>query len=380
MSLYFNNAFSKRPLDEVVHTMSPFMAHQFENPLTESEGSERVRDALQIARAQVAGLINAMPEEIYFVSSGTEANNWALKGLAHAWSGKKDHIIISAVEHFSIYQTAQFLNRHGIKTSIVPVDRDGRVDPESIAKEIQAQTFLVSMQCASDEIGVIQEHQEVAKLKSQFPDVIFHTDAIQFLCYEELDVKRQAFDLVSISSNALYGPPGVAALFIKEGTRIVPLIHGGMQEDGLRAGLQPIANIVGFGKAAAIAKYSHASWKVQLSGIQKSMFQKIKELEIPITGSVKYRTVDNIHFLADVDGEALLSLLLEDGISASTGSTCYQFAQKESHVLKALGITNDQARGAILFTTGIDVTESDVNLAIASLERNLKHLRSLKPM
>jgi cysteine desulfurase len=380
MSLYFNNAFSKRPLDEVVQSMQPFLAEQFENPLTESEGSERVRDALQTSRTHVAGLINANPEEIYFVSSGTEANNWALKGLSYAWSGKKDHIVISAVEHFSIYQTAQFLNRHGIRTSIVPVDRDGRIDPQRVAKEIDTKAIAVSIQCASDEIGSIQDHKEIAKLKSQFPDVIFHTDAVQFVCYEELDVQQEPFDLVSISSNAVYGPPGAAALYVRQGTRIVPLIHGGMQEDGLRAGLQPVATLVGFGKAAEITKNSRRSWKNHLSSIQESMFHKIQKLGIPITGSVQNRIVDNVHVIADVDGEALLSLLLADGISASTGSTCYQYAQKESHVLKALGINNDQARGAILFSTGIDVTESDANLAMDSLERNLKHLRRLKPI
>ena len=379
MPLYFNNAFSKRPIQDVISAMEPFLSQQFENPLTESEGSERVRNSIETARNNVAALVNVNPNEIYFVSSGTEANNWALKGLAYAWEGKKDHIVISAVEHFSVYQTAQFLNRHGTKVSIVPVDRKGKVDVNAVAKAIQPSTFAVSIQCASDEVGVIQNHEAISKLKLDFPDVVFHTDAIQFVVYEELNLKHEAFDLVSISSNAIYGPPGAAALFIREGTRIVPLIHGGMQEDGLRAGLQSVANIVGFGKAAEITRHSRKKWKLQLSELQKNLLKKFEELDIPITGSKTDRIVDNIHGVVDVDGEALLSLLLEDGISASTGSTCYQYAQKESHVLKAMGISNEKAHGAILFTTGIDVARADLNETVESFAKNLKHLRSLKP-
>ena len=379
MSLYFNNAFSKRPLPEVIQAMHPFIFEQFENPLTESEGGEMARNAIEASRLQVANLLSVSPAEIYFVSSGSEANNWALKGLAYAWSGKKDHIVISAVEHFSIYQTAQFLNRHGTKVSIVPVDQEGRVDPDKVAQAILPSTFAVSIQCASDEVGVIQDHAAISKLKSDFPDVIFHTDAIQFVCYEELNLRNEPFDLVSISSNAIYGPPGAAALYIREGTRIVPLIHGGMQEEGLRAGLQSVASIAGFGKAAEINKKLKEEWKGYLSGLQKEMFEILEESGISVTGSRVHRIVDNIHCRVDVDGEALLSLLLEDGVSASTGSTCYQYAQKESHVLKAMGINSDMARGAILFTTAIDVKRTDLDSAKESLGKNLRHLRDLKP-
>jgi cysteine desulfurase len=379
MSLYFNNAFSKRPLPEVLQAMHPFIFEQFENPLTESEGGDAVRQAIEDSRQNIANLVSANPNEIYFVSSGTEANNWALKGLAYAWAGKKDHLVISAVEHFSIYQTSQFLNRHGTKISIIPVNGQGRVDPEMVAKAIQPSTFAVSIQCASDEIGVIQDHYAISKLKADFPDVVFHTDAIQLVCYEELNLLKEAFDLVSISSNAIYGPTGAAALYIREGTRIVPLIHGGMQEDGLRAGLQSVASITGFGKAAEINKNLKSHWKHRLSEMQTLMFEKLESEYISVTGSRNDRTVDNIHVIADVDGEALLSLLLEDGISASTGSTCYQYAQKESHVLKAIGINSDRARGAILFTTGIDIHPKHMNTAAESLAKNLKHLRGLKP-
>jgi cysteine desulfurase len=379
MSLYFNNAFSKRPLPEVLQAMHPFIFEQFENPLTESEGGDAVRQAIEDSRQNIANLVSANPNEIYFVSSGTEANNWALKGLAYAWAGKKDHLVISAVEHFSIYQTSQFLNRHGTKISIIPVNGQGRVDPEMVAKAIQPSTFAVSIQCASDEIGVIQDHYAISKLKADFPDVVFHTDAIQLVCYEELNLQKEAFDLVSISSNAIYGPTGAAALYIREGTRIVPLIHGGMQEDGLRAGLQSVASITGFGKAAEINKNLKSHWKHRLSEMQTLMFEKLESEYISVTGSRNDRTVDNIHVIADVDGEALLSLLLEDGISASTGSTCYQYAQKESHVLKAIGINSDRARGAILFTTGIDIHPKHMNTAAESLAKNLKHLRGLKP-
>lgn len=379
MSLYFNNAFSKRPHERVIHSMLPFISQEYENPLTESEGAERARAALELARKQIAALVNAGSSDVYFVSSGTEANNWALKGLAQAWDGKKDHIVISAIEHFSIYQTAQFLGRHGCKVTIVPVNGEGILNPDDVANAISPSTFAVSVQSASDEVGVIQNIQALSKLKKRFPEVVFHTDAIQFLCYEDLDLQLMPFDLVSLSSNAIYGPAGVAALFVREGTRIIPLIHGGMQEGGMRAGLQSIANIVGFGKAAEINKDLKSKWKHQLSEIQNKLFHCFDQLEVPVTGSRKNRLCDNVHILVDVDGEALLSLLLAEGIRASTGSTCYEYAQKESHVLKALEIDAEAARGAILFTPGVDVSAEDIDQLCAIVSSNVKHLRKLKP-
>jgi cysteine desulfurase len=379
MSLYFNNAFSKRPHERVIHSMLPFISQEYENPLTESEGAERARSALELARKQIAALVNAGSSDIYFVSSGTEANNWALKGLAQAWDGKKDHIVISAIEHFSIYQTAQFLGRHGCKVTIVPVNGEGILNPDDVANAISPSTFAVSVQSANDEVGVIQNIQALSKLKKRFPEVVFHTDAIQFLCYEDLDLQLMPFDLVSLSSNAIYGPAGVAALFVREGTRIIPLIHGGMQEGGMRAGLQSIANIVGFGNAAEINKDLKSKWKHQLSGIQNKLFHCFDQLEVPVTGSRKNRLCDNVHILVDVDGEALLSLLLAEGIRASTGSTCYEYAQKESHVLKAMGIDAEAVRGAILFTPGVDVSAEDIDQLCAIVSSNVKHLRKLKP-
>jgi cysteine desulfurase len=379
MSLYFNNAFSKQPQQDVIHSMLPFITNEYENPLTESEGAERARAALDLARNQIADLIHAKSSEIFFVSSGTEANNWALKGLAQAWAGKKDHIVISAIEHFSVFQTAQFLKRHGCKVTVVPVSGEGLINTDDIAKAILPSTFLVSVQSASDEVGVIQKIEAISNLKNRFPNVNFHSDAIQFICYEDLNLELMPFDLVSISSNAIYGPTGVAALFVREGTRIVPLIHGGMQEGGMRAGLQSIANIVGFGKAAEINKNLKYEWKKNLSEIQKQLFQFFDELEVPITGSRKSRLCDNVHVLVDVDGEALLSLLFAEGIRASTGSTCYEYAQKESHVLKAMGIDADKARGALLFTLGIGVSEQDADQLCDILRTNVQHLRKLKP-
>jgi cysteine desulfurase len=379
MSLYFNNAFSKQPLEEVIQKMLPFITEEYENPLTESEGAEQARAALEFAREKVSALVNAKSSEIFFVSSGTETNNWALKGLAQAWAGKKDHLVISAIEHFSIYQTAQFLSRHGCKVTVVPVNSEGIVNPDDVANAITPSTFAVSIQLASDEVGVIQNISVLSNIKKRFPEIIFHTDAIQFICYEDLDLQLMPFDLVSISSNAIYGPAGAAAIFVREGTRIVPLIHGGMQEGGMRAGLQSIASIVGFGKAAEVNKALKNRWKLKLLELQKKLFRCFDDLQIPITGSRSNRLCDNVHALVDVDGEALLSLLLAEGIRASTGSTCYEYAQKESHVLKAMGIDSDTARGAVLFTPGIDVSTQDIDQVCEIVTANVKHLRKLKP-
>lgn len=377
MSLYFNNAFSKQPLPEVVAAMQAYLRDEFENPLTESDGAERIRTAIQKARASVAALVRAKASEIYFVSSGTEANNWALKGSV--WNKNRKHFVISAVEHFSVYQTAQHLERQGFDLSIVPVSPSGVLDPADLERAIRPATVLVSVQCASDEIGVIQNVDQIAALKQRFPDVLFHTDAIQFVCYEDLDLARIPLDLLSLSSNALYGPPGIAALYIREGTRTVPLIHGGMQEEGMRAGLQSPSLAAGFGKAAEIAVTRKSKWKRNLLDRRLQLFGLADRLDVPVAGSRDQRVADNVLLLTDVDGEAMLTLLLERGVRASSGSTCYPYAQKESHVLKALGIEPEQARGSILLTPGVDQTEKDISLFCGYFEETLTHLRRIKP-
>lgn len=377
-NLYFNNAFSKKPLPEVVERMIPFLGEQFENPLTESEQAERVRKEVEQARELVATLLQARAEEIYFVSSGTEANNWALKGTAYAHQKSKNHLVISAIEHFSVYQTAQFLQRQGFEVTYVPVTREGFADPDAVAEAISPATVLVSIQAASDEIGVIQNVDAVASLKTEFPDILFHSDAIQYLCYEELPLRRIPLDLVSISSNALYGPSGVAALYVRSGTRIIPLFHGGMQEEGLRPGLQSTALIAGFGEAARINQERKGAWKQQLAGLQEKCFETMDLLNVPVTGSRSCRLVDNIHVLADVDGEALLTLLLSEGIQASSGSTCYQYAQKESHVLKALGMSPEQVKGSLLFTLSKDQSLENIQALLDCFGKVLDHLRKVK--
>lgn len=378
MSLYFNNAFAKQPLEESVAAMQPFLRAEFENPLTESEGGDKARNAMDQARASVADLIGANAAEIFFVSSGTEANNWALKGAALA-NRKKNHIVLSSVEHFSIYQTAQFLQKQGLEITVIPAGKDGLVDPADVAAAIRYTTALVTIQASSDEIGVAQDVSAIASLKSRFPEVLFHTDAIQYLCYESLDVRAHPFDLVSISSNALYGPPGVAALFVRDGTRLIPLLHGGMQEEGRRPGLQSIALIAGFGKAAEMNRIRKAAWKEQLCQLQLGLLEALDHLGVPVTGSRSRRSVDNVHAIADVDGEAVLTLLQEEGIQATSGSTCYQYAQKESHVLQALGYGREETRGALLWTLGIDHTVREVDFLANALGGILKHLRTMKP-
>jgi cysteine desulfurase len=377
MNLYFNNAFSKQPSAEVVQKMLPFWRDEFENPLTESEAADRGRGEIDHARRAVADLLKALPEEIYFVSSGTEANNWALKGAAFA-NKKKNHLVISAIEHFSIYQTAQFLERQGLEISFVPVAPDGFVDPNEVKRSIRPSTILVSIQSASDEIGVIQDLDRIVSLKNEFDDVLFHTDAIQFLGYEQLPLDRIPLDLVSLSSNALYGPSGVAALFVRKGCRIVPLLHGGMQEEGMRPGLQSIALIAGFGEAARSNATHKNDWKQNLAALQEHCFQAFDSWKLPVTGSRSCRLVDNIHVSADVDGEALLTLLLSEGIRASSGSTCYQFAQKESHVLKALGLESNQAKGSLLFTLGKDHDRESIDKFLGIFKTSLEHLRNIK--
>jgi cysteine desulfurase len=377
MNLYFNNAFSKQPLPEAVQRMLPYLRDHYENPLTDSEGAEFAIDAMEVARVSVAQLIHASQDEIYFVSSGTEANNWAIKGTALAGT-KKNHIIVSAIEHFSVYQTVQYLQRQGYEVTFVPVDASGFVDPDEIGRAIKPSTGIISIQSASDEIGVIQNIDQIALLKKQFDDVLFHTDAIQYICYEDLPLDRIPLDLVSLSSNAIYGPAGVAALYVRKGVRLVPLLHGGMQEQGMRPGLQSTAMIAGFGEAARVNELRKTEWKQKIASLQEKCFQSLDSLGISITGSRSCRLVDNIHLLADVDGEALLTLLSIEGIAASSGSTCYQYAQKQSHVLKALGISQENAQGSLLFTLSKDHDSRSIDRLLEAFSASLQHLRKIK--
>lgn len=378
-SIYLNNAFAKRPLQRVVDAMQPFLRDSYENPLTESSGGDEAREVLARARSAVAGLLNADPEEIIFVSSGTEANNWALKGAVSASRNKAKHIVISAIEHFSVYQTAQYLQKQGVEVTIVPVDSEGHVEPAEVARAITPDTVIVSILAGSDEIGVIQDLEKLSHLKHRHPQTLFHTDAIQYLCYESLDVCSMPFDLVSLSSNALYGPAGIAALFVRKMTRLTPLLHGGMQENGMRPGLQSLPLVAGFGSAASINAAEKGAWKTRVAEWREDVLSLCSRLNVPITGSRESRLVDNIHGIVDVDGEALLTLLQDDEIFASTGSTCSQYAQKESHVLKGVGISQEQARGAILLTGSIYIEENDRCRFSAAFEEALNSLRALKP-
>ena len=377
--MYLNNAFSKQPLEEAVHAMLPFLREQFENPLTDSEGAEHAGAAIRKARESVAALVRAQPEEICFVSSGTEANNWALKGAAQVRRGRSAHLVISSIEHFSVFQTALHLQKEGVEVTIVPVNGEGLVDPDDVAAAIRPDTVLVSILAGSDEIGVMQDLAALSVLKQRHPLVYFHTDAVQYLCYEELDTRLLAFDLISLSSNALYGPAGIAALFIRQGTRLAPLLHGGMQEEGRRPGLQSMALVAGFGAAAEVNIRKKAQWRHNLLEWRAEMFTCFDRLLIPVTGSRSRRLVDNVHGIVDVDGEALLTLLSEEGIRASTGSTCYPYAQKQSHVLKALGLSGEQSRGSILFTASADQDHACGSRLAACLEESLQGLRALKP-
>lgn len=376
--LYLNNAFSKKTHARVIDAINPLLANSYESPLTESAGGEEARNLLQKSRLSVASVLNAQPDEIRFVSSGTEANNWALKGSIAASRKSRNRIVISAMEHFSVFQTALYLKKSGVEVSVVPVDSSGLIDPDAVSQVITPETVVVSILAGSDEIGTIQDLNAIAGLKNRFPEVLFHTDAVQYLCYEALDVRSTPFDLVSFSANALYGPAGIAALFIREGTRVTPLLHGGVQEEGMRPGLQSLALIAGFGMAASINVSEKSQWKAELRSWQHELIALMDEFHVPVTGSRKQRLVDNVHVIVDVDGEAMITLLQEDEILASTGSTCSQYAQKESHVLKALGLSQEQARGAMLFTGSMDAA-AETQRFRNSFTEALQSLRALKP-
>lgn len=378
----FDHASATRALPEVVKSMKPYLIEIFGNPSSMHSEGQKAKEAIDKAREQVAKLINASPEEIVFTASGSESNNFALKGVAFANRKKGDHVVVSAIEHFSVLQAAKTLEKLGYSITHVPVDKNGLVDPDDVKKAITDKTILVSIMHANYEIGTIEPIAEIAKIVKE-RDVLFHSDGIQTVGVLPVDVKKLNVDYMSLAAQTFYGPKGVAALYIRKGARINPLIDGGIQEGGRRAGTENVMGIVGIGTAAELALKEMNKRIAQVQALRDLLIHSIEEKieHVYLHGHRQLRLPNNVNFGFEyIEGESILLFLGMDHIIASSGSACTSKALKASHVLLAIGVSHAIANGTILFTLGIDNTEADVNLLSEKLPPIVERLRAMSPL
>jgi len=381
--VYLDHAANSPLLPEVREAMLPYLDEIFGNPSSLNDWGDSAREALDIAREQVARLIGAgLPEEIIFTSSGTEGNNLAVKGLALAQQSKGKHIIISAIEHFSVLNSAKSLEKLGFELTLIPVDKYGMVNPEDVKKSLRKDTVLVSVMHANGEVGTIEPIQEIAKITRE-NNVIFHTDAVATCGAIPVNVKELGVDALSLAGNQFYGPKGSGALWVKRGVRIIPLLEGGIQEGGRRAGTEDVPAIVGLGKAAELAARDMPARMQKLVPVRDRLLTQLpaKIDHVIVTGHPQERIPGHASFSVEfIEGESMLMLLNSQGIAVSSGSSCTSRALKASHVLIAMGISHEIAQGSVLFTLGIDNSLEDIDYVLEVMPPIVEKLRQMSPL
>ncbi len=377
---YFDYAATNPLHPDVFEAMVPYLKDEFGNPLSIYELGTRAKDAIEKSREKVASLINAKAREIIFTSGGAEANNFAVRGIALARQNEGNHIIVSRAEHHSILNSARFLEKNGFVVTYLPIDKYGIVDPERVKKSITKETTLISVIHGSSEVGTIEPIREIAQIAKE-RGIIVHTDAVATAGNIPLNVKELGVDLLSMTAHQFYGPKGAAALYVREGLRIVPLIYGGIQEGGRRAGTENVPAIVGMGKAAELAK-AEMSFRMEHSGMLRDrMIEGMKRIDnVYLTGHPAERLPGHASFCVEyIEGEAMLLLLAAKGIYAASGSACTSKALKASPVLLAMGIPAALAQGSIVFSLGRDNTEDDIDYLLEEFPKVVQRLREMSP-
>lgn len=380
--VYLDNAAATPVRKEVIEEMMPFFDAEFGNPSTVYDMGSRIKAVVDVQRAKVAELIGARPEEIIFTSGGTEANNLAIKGIAFAHRKKGNHIIVAATEHHSVLNSARFFERLDYEVTFLKVDEYGLVDPQRIRELIRPETILVSIAYASNEIGTIQPIAKIAEVCKN-KGVFFHTDGVATVGNIPVDVKQLGVDLLSLSGIPLEAPKGTGALYFRKGLRLMPLLHGGIQESGRRGGTENVPGIVGLGKAAELTlqelpqKMRHV--KVLRDKLVSGVIESIESVKL--TGHPETRLPGHASFCVQaIEGEALVFMLSSEGIYVNTGSACASKALKTSPVLLAIGIPPELAQGSIVFTLDVTNTEEDIDYVLEKLPFVVGRLRSMSPL
>jgi len=380
--IYLDHAATTPTDPEVVQAMLPYFTDRFGSASTIYSLGKETRSAVEAAREQVAKLIGARPDEIYFTSGGTESDNWAITGAAFANESKGNHIITSKIEHHAVLETCHFLEKRGFKVTYLPVDADGMVDPDDVRKAITDKTILISIMHANNEIGTIQPVEEIGKIARE-RKIIFHTDTVQTVGSIPVDVNAIGCDALSISAHKLYGPKGVGAMYLRKGTKIQRFMHGGGQESNKRAGTHNVPGIVGLGKAAELAGKSMDESIPRLTGLRDKLIDGIFERisDVRLNGHRTKRLPNNVNVSFDgIEGESIILLLDMHGICASSGSACTSGSLDPSHVLMALGLKHEEAHGSLRLTLGRENTDWDVKNVLEALPIIVERLRMMSPL
>ena len=380
--VYMDYAATTYVKPEVLETMMPYFKDSFGNPSSFYGISRNTYMAVDNARKQVAKGLNAEPSEVYFTGGGSEADNWAIKGVAFANRKKGNHIITTKIEHHAVLHTCEWLEKQGFEVTYLDVDSEGFISLDDLEKAITDKTILVSIMFANNEIGTIQPVKEIGKLCRE-KKVLFHTDAVQAVGNVAIDVKDMNIDLLSLAGHKIYGPKGVGALYIRKGVRIDNLIHGGGQERNRRAGTENLAGIVGLGKAMELACDNLDEHAKKLTILRDKLINGL--LEVPYTrlngprGDKRLPGNSNVCF-EFIEGESILLSLDFEGICASSGSACTSGSLDPSHVLLAIGLPHEIAHGSLRLTLGDDTTEEDIDYVLKTVPPIIERLRNMSPL
>jgi len=380
--IYFDHAATTPVKPEVLEEMMPYFTNKFGNASTIYSIGRESKKAIEEAREKVAKALGAMPREIFFTGSGSEADNWAIKGVAYSNRSKGNHIITTAIEHHAVLHTCQYLESDGFEVTYLPVDENGLVSPEQVRKAIKPNTILITIMFANNEIGTIQPIAEIGKIAKEH-NIYFHTDAVQAVGNIPINVNELNVDLLSLSAHKFYGPKGVGALYVRKGVKITNFLHGGAQERGRRASTENVPGIVGLGKAIELATNNIEQYNKKLIELRDRTIEEITK-KIPfvkLNGDRYKRLPGNVNFSFQfIEGESLLLMLDMKGIAASSGSACTSGSLDPSHVLLAIGLDHETAHGSLRITFGEENTHEDVDYLMEVLPMIVERLREMSPL
>jgi len=376
--IYLDNNATTPVLPEVFESMRPYFGEQFGNASSIHHHGQQTRAAVESARESVAALLGSSSAEVVFTSGGTEADNLAIAGVVAAG----DHVITSSIEHHAVLLACKHLEELGCEVTVLPVDGRSLVDPDDARRALRPNTKLISVMMANNETGVLQPVEEIGKIAAE-AGIFFHTDAVQAAAKVAIDVKRIGCHLLSISGHKIHAPQGVGALYVQKGTQIRPMLHGGRHERSLRAGTENVPGIVGLGKAAKLAKEAldrgdDRKMAAMRDCLQQGILAQVEEAGVNGDGTARVPNTANIRF-DHIEGESLVIALDLKGMAVSTGAACSSGAIEPSHVLVAMGLRPDQARGSIRFSLGKQTTQEDIDLAVALVPETVARLRELSP-
>lgn len=380
--IYLDNAATTRTAQEVVDAMLPYFTESYGNPSSIYELGQRSKEAITKAREEIARVIGAKPEEIYFTGGGSEADNWAIKAAYEAYKNKGNHIITSKIEHHAVLHTCQYLEKQGARVTYLDVDENGMIDLDQLQKAITPETILITIMFANNEIGTIEPVKEIGMIAKEH-GILFHTDAVQAFGQVPIDVDELNIDMLSSSAHKINGPKGIGCLYIRKGVKIRSFIHGGAQERKRRAGTENVPGIVGYGVAARMAAESMEERIKKEQELRDYFIRQVLE-EVPYTrlnGDPVKRLPNNANFsFRFIEGESLLIMLDMKGIAGSSGSACTSGSLDPSHVLLAIGVPHETAHGSLRLTLGADTTKEDLDYTLEQIKEIVAKLRNLSPL